>query len=408
MTAWGTTTIGTVCSIYSGGTPSTAHPEYYGGDIPWIVSADLNQGHIKSVHGRITRLGLVRSSAKLVKPGTPLIALYGATAGVAAITHISGAINQAVLAVIPRDIEAEYLYQWFMANRDAVIDQYTQGGQPNLSGAIIRNIQIPLPSTAEQRKIIDALGDTDDLIATLERLIVKKQVIKQGMMQQLLTGQVRLPGFTEPWRPTLLGNHVTYIKTVALSRAQLDESSPLRYLHYGDIHTCADAHLDTVTESMPRVPHTLADRAGRLQPGDLVFADASEDLVGVGKSVEINAVPSEGVVPGLHTIAARFDKTVLADGFKAYLQFIPGFRKKLLRLATGTKVVATTRLSISSVMLPLPAVEEQEAIAEILIDADREIASLHGRATKAKALKQGMMQELLTGRTRLPVIKAAA
>jgi type I restriction enzyme S subunit len=122
----------------------------------------------------------------------------------------------------------------------------------------------------------------------------------------------------------------------------------------------------------------------------------------VGKAVEISAVPSEGVVPGLHTIAARFDKTVLADGFKAYLQFIPDFRKSLFRLAAGTKVLATTRSSISSVTLRLPPVDEQQAIAEVLIDADREIASLQACAKKARDVKQGMLQELLSGRTRLP------
>ena len=93
---------------------------------------------------------------------------------------------------------------------------------------------------------------------------------------------------------------------------------------------------------------------GELQVGDLVFADASEDLAGVGKSIEITSVPDGGLVPGLHTIAARFDKTVLADGFKAYLQFIPSFRQALLRLAAGTKVLATTRTYISSINLRLP------------------------------------------------------
>ena len=104
MTAWETVTIGSACTTFSGGTPSTSHPEYYGGHIVWIASADLNQGRIRSVKGRITRLGLERSSAKLVKPGTPLIALYGATAGVPAITYVGGAINQAILAMVPRTI----------------------------------------------------------------------------------------------------------------------------------------------------------------------------------------------------------------------------------------------------------------------------------------------------------------
>lgn len=407
MTGWDTATIGTVCSTYSGGTPSTSHPEYYDGDIPWIASADLNQGRISTVKGRITKLGLERSSARLVEPGTPLVALYGATAGVPAITYVRGAINQAVLAMIPRGIDAEYLFQWLQANRDDIIDRYTQGGQPNLSGAIVRSIEVPIPPAAEQKRVAAALSEADDLIATLERMIVKKQAIKQGMMQELLTGKTRLPGFTGPWSDVLLGDHVSYVKTVALSRAQLDSESPVRYLHYGDIHTRTNVRLDAAHEPMPRASSDLLRKAGRLQKGDLVFADASEDPDGVGKSVEITSVPEAGVVPGLHTIAARFDKAVLADGFKAYLQFIPSFREALLRLAAGTKVLATTRSFISSISLTLPDADEQHAIATVLADADTEIQQFQVRLAKARNVKQGMMQELLTGRTRLPVEAAS-
>lgn len=240
------------------------------------------------------------------------------------------------------------------------------------------------------------------MIAGLERAIAKKQTIKQGMMQQLLTGRTRLPGFDAVWEDTRLGDHVTYIKSVALSRAQLDLTSPLKYLHYGDIHTSSAIFLDTAGIEMPRVTMTLAKVAGRLQVGDVIFADASEDPAGVGKSVEVTSVPTSGVVPGLHTIAARFDKAVLTDGFKAYLQFIPAFREALLRLAAGTKVLATTRSYVSSATLSLPPVDEQRAIAKALTDCEQEIEALRRRLAKAQAIKQGMMQELLTGRTRLP------
>jgi type I restriction enzyme S subunit len=128
----------------------------------------------------------------------------------------------------------------------------------------------------------------------------------------------------------------------------------------------------------------------------------------VGKSVEITAVPAEGAVAGLHTIAARFDKLVLADGFKAYLQFNPQFRRALLRLAAGTKVLATTRAYISSVLLELPSVEEQQAVARVLSDIDAEIRALGRRLEKAKAVKRGMAQQLLTGRVRLPALEVVA
>lgn len=281
------------------------------------------------------------------------------------------------------------------------------GAQKNVNAGVLRGMPLPLPPRPEQRAIVTALDSVVSLIETLERMVVKKRDIKRGLMQQLLTGQTRLPGFYAKWREVLLGEHVSYIRTVALSRDQLDQESPLRYLHYGDIHTRSEVHLDAAAESMPRARAGLAGRAGRLLPGDLVFADASEDPAGVGKSLEVATVPPEGLVAGLHTIAARFDKRVLADGFKAYLQFIPAFRESLLRLAAGTKVLATTRSYISSVRLLVPDVEEQKAIAAVLADADAEITALERRLTSARSIKTGMMQELLTGRTRLHVEAAS-
>ena len=101
------------------------------------------------------------------------------------------------------------------------------------------------------------------------------------------------------------------------------------------------------------------------------------------------------------TIAARFDKDVLADGFKAYLQFMPPFREHLRSMAAGTKVLATNRKHIASAILALPSPAEQTAIAEVLSDMDADLAALGARLAKARAVKQGMMQQLLTGKVRL-------
>jgi len=227
-----------------------------------------------------------------------------------------------VMALTPGDeLDAEFLYYWL--SRRGLWDIADVTSVPQINNKHIVPLEIRLPGLSEQRRLVAAMRHMDDFIATLERLIAKRQAIKQGMMQKLLTGRSRFPCFTDPWVDVRLGDHVTYVKTIALSRAQLDECSPLRYLHYGDIHTRVGVTLDAAQEPMPRAAANLTRNAGRLQPGDLVFADASEDPAGVGKSLEITAVPSEGVVPGLHTIAARFDKAVVADGFKAYLQFIP-------------------------------------------------------------------------------------
>lgn len=271
----------------------------------------------------------------------------------------------------------------------------------NLRIPVLKGLQIIVPKISEQMSIADALSDVDALLSGLDKLIAKKRDLKQAAMHQLLTGKTRLPGFSGEWVVRRLGDHLKFLKSGTNSRAELGEEGDVKYLHYGDIHTSRDAFLTVSGREMPHLPPAKAEGLARLQNGDLVFADASEDLTGVAKSVEICSVGDEQIVSGLHTIAVRFDKLVLVDGFKAHLQFIPSFRNHLLRLVAGTKVFSTNRAHISSCELALPSAVEQDAIAQVLNDIDADLATLVGRREKTKLLKQGMMQELLTGETRL-------
>lgn len=276
-----------------------------------------------------------------------------------------------------------------------------RSGQPGINGSEYAKLRVPLPSVKEQRAIATALSDLDALLDGLDRLIAKKRDLKQAAMQQLLTGRTRLPGFSGEWEVRRLGGHVRFLKNGSHSRAQLTGDGSLKNLHYGDIHTSTRVVLDPRVTAMPSLPLNCGASLDRLQDGDLVFVDASEDLDGVGKSVELMGVSGVEVVAGLHTIAARFDKSVLADGFKGYLQFVPEFRSHLTRLAAGTKVYATSRAHIASAEIRLPGASEQFAIAAVLSDMDAEIGALEARRDKTRDLKQAMMQELLTGRTRL-------
>lgn len=190
---WEVKKLGEVCESYSGGTPNTSIDSFYNGEINFIGSGDLNQNRIKKVEGRISKSGLDNSSAKMVSKGTLLIAMYGATAGVVAITTVNGAINQAILAVIPVvNYSSEFLYYFFSLKKDWIIKTYTQGGQPNLSGGILKAIEISFPSLPEQERIATILSDMDAELEALEAQLSKAQSLKQGMMQALLTGSVRL------------------------------------------------------------------------------------------------------------------------------------------------------------------------------------------------------------------------
>ncbi len=409
--AWPSSLLDDVARRGSGHTPTKSRPDYWDGEIHWVSLRDtfrLDNGLISETTSTISEKGLANSSAVLHPAGT-VILLRDAGIGKSGIIASEMAVSQHFIAwdCGPR-LRNWFLYYVLQA-RKGEFERISNGSTIRTIGLdYFRQMAVPLPDLDEQDRIVDVLRSVDELINALDRQIAKKCAIKQGIMQELLTGRTRLPGFAEPWRAIRFGDHVSYVKNVALPRAQLDSASPLRYLHYGDIHTRSASVLDASAEDMPRVSNALARNAGVLQVGDLVFADASEDPDGVGRSVEIIGVPIDGVIPGLHTIAARFDKHVLADGFKGYLQFITAFRTQLLALASGTKVLATTRAYISSIELTLPNVVEQAAIAEVLHDADTEIAALERRLESTRAIKQGMMQELLTGRTRLMPTETSA
>ena len=189
---WQRKRLGDIATFFSGGTPSTSMPSYYSGDIPWITSGDLNQSIISNVEGRISASGLRNSSAKMIAEDTLLIALYGATAGVVAVSKVAAAIHQAVLAICPKDDSHKFLFFKLGFVKDWLITTYTQGGQPNLSGAIVKSIELTMPSVEEQNAIANLLSDMDNELNGTINQRNKVRALKQGMMQELLTSKTRL------------------------------------------------------------------------------------------------------------------------------------------------------------------------------------------------------------------------
>jgi type I restriction enzyme, S subunit len=276
-----------------------------------------------------------------------------------------------------------------------------RSGIPKINRNELSDYRIALPPPSEQLAIAAALSDIDALIAALDKLIAKKRDIKQATMQQLLTGQMRLPGFSGEWNQRKLGSICEFLPTANNPRADLSDQGNVEYIHYGDIHSHTSPVLDCRNNNLPHIDRGKIGNASCLEDGDLVMVDASEDLVGVGKSVEVQGTLGRTVVAGLHTILCRGNAEYWALGFKAYLQFIPAFRTALMRVASGISVYAISRKHLENVELLLPSIREQQAIVVILSDMDAEIAALEQRRDKTKHIKQGMMQQLLTGRIRL-------
>ena len=403
---WDVSTLSVIATVSSGATPArSSFDRYYrGGSIPWVKTLDLTNKEIAKTDELVTRAALKDTALRMYPKGTVLVAMYGGDNQIGRTGYLAfpATTNQALSAIVSQEEKIYPKYLLYVLNYR--VDYWksvasSSRKDPNITGNDVRNFLIPLPSVYEQRAIAAALSDVDALLEGLDRLIAKKRDLKQAAMQQLLTGQTRLPGFEGEWEVKRLGDHVTFLRNGTNSRAELTTEGKVKYLHYGDIHASAASFLEPI--KLPALPEDKAKRLDRLRDGDLVFADASEDMDGVGKSVEIAGTNSIEVVPGLHTIAARFDKAVLADGFKAYLQFIPEFSQAIRRLAAGTKVYATTRSHIAGVEMQIPDVDEQMAIAAVFQDMDVELEVLEQRRAKTADLKKAMMQELLTGRTRL-------
>ncbi|MDR4020221.1 restriction endonuclease subunit S [Bifidobacterium sp.] len=180
---WEQRKLGELALTYSGGTPSAGNSAYYGGEIPFIRSAEID---CDSTELSLTVAGLNNSSAKLVDKGMVLYAMYGATSGEVAISKIKGAINQAILAMDASDMAANrFIAYWLRRQKKSITETFLQGGQGNLSGAIIKELGIPQPSLDEQRQIGSFFSNLDDLITLHQRKLELLQNIKKSLLDKM-------------------------------------------------------------------------------------------------------------------------------------------------------------------------------------------------------------------------------
>ena len=265
-------------------------------------------------------------------------------------------------------------------------------GQPLITGSQLKALSLSVPPLPEQRAIATALSDVDGLLGGLDRLIAKKRDLKQAAMQQLLTGQTRLPGWDGAWEETTLGELATFLSGGTPSRSNDDYWT-------GDIPWISASSLRCfeIWRSDSNVTKEAVDAGSKMAPvgSSLLLVRGSalhnEILCGlVTKPVCFNQdvkalVPRSQVVPRFLTL------------------FIRGTSEEFLKLvssAGNTAGVLDTKL-VKAFAINLPSLPEQTAIASVLTEMDGELAVLEQRREKTRALKLAMMQELLTGRTRL-------
>lgn len=291
-----------------------------------------------------------------------------------------------------------YLYYYFKSNKGQ--KQLKSKNASSTLGALykddVKSIYVPIPPTLkEQKSIATALTDVDELITGLEKLISKKKDIKQGAMQQLLTpphkGGKRLPGFEGEWVEKTLGEVADFYKGKGLPKSEIKDGGQYSCIHYGELFTKYTEIIDNVDSK----------------------TDKSEDCF-ISRSNDV-LMPTSDVTPnGLATASSLFEDDIILGGdvlvirpneelYGAFLAFqVTTNRSQIMSLVSGTTVYHLYGSDVAKFKFMMPIqIEEQRAIVAILYDMDLEITQLETKKEKYQAIKQGMMQELLTGKTRL-------
>ncbi|MDO6462073.1 restriction endonuclease subunit S [Granulosicoccaceae sp. 1_MG-2023] len=411
---WEATTIGHVTKWLSGGTPNRKIEKYWQGNIPWISGSTLKSLELRTSDQFLSEEG-VDAGSKMAPVNSTLLLVRGSALHSeirAGLVVKPVCFNQDVKALIPKkEIYPKYLTLYILAMNDELLKLVSSAGNSAgvLDTELVKNFKFFQPSRKEQTAIANALSDVDALISELEKLIAKKQAIKTATMQQLLTGRTRMPQFAlredgtpKGYKQSELGEipeDWDAIKMGDLARIQrgasprpidspiwFDRNSTVGWLRISDVSK-TNKYLTETTQSLSE----LGIANSRFVP-------------------KLNLVMSICATVGKPIITKKdlciHDGFVVFNGLSVNQDFMYYILKELedewsKQGQTGSQMNLNTDL-INGTYVAVPKDDtEQTAIATILSDMDEEIQALQQRLAKTRQIKQGMMQELLTGKTRL-------
>ena len=376
------------------------------GDRPCIRYGEIYTHHNDVVHicnSHVSR-GVAQTSKRLAK-GDILFAGSGETKeeigkAVAYVGDDEAYAGGDIVILSPHSEVSEFL--GYLLNSPVIARQKASKGQGDavvhISASALGSVVIPLPPVAEQRAVATALSDVDALLGGLDRLIAKKRDLKQAAMQQLLTGQTRLTGFHSQWEMKRLGDVGTFLKGSGVKKDE-GKSGGLPCIRYGEIYT---HHNDYIRTFKSWISPDVAATATRLMQGDLLFAGSGETKEEIGKCVAF--VNDYEAFAGGDIVILRVAN---ADAmFMGYYCNTAPINAQKASMGQGDAVVHISAAALSRIEVTVPSAPEQTAIAAVLADMDAELTALESRRDKTHDLKQGMMQELLTGKTRLVPVGA--
>ena len=263
-------------------------------------------------------------------------------------------------------------------------------GVPQLTAPQVGKFLVPAPPVDEQRDIARALADVDGLLISIEGTIQKKKAIKQAAMQELLTGKRRLPGFEGEWEVKRLGD-IAEIDPESIGAG----TPPDFHFNYISLEDVEHGNLRSCSEQVFASAPSRARR--RLRRNDVLVSTVRPNLL----SHLLFGESGGKWVASTGFSVARCKPGMACPGYVFAHLFAEGVNRQIEALLTGSNYPAINSKDVRALEIPLPPYPEQCAIAAVLSDIDTELSALEARRDKTRDLKQGMMQELLTGRTRL-------
>jgi len=391
---WEIVLLDSVAKRGSGHTPDKKHPEYWGGQIKWISLQDthrLDRLYIFDTAATITPAGIANSSATMHSAGTVVLS-RDAGVGKSAIMRDDMAVSQHFMAwKCGSSLNNHFLYYWLQSHKSE-FERIAMGNTIKTIGLpYFRQLAIPLPPTkAEQEANAEALSDADALIESLEQLIANKRHIKQGAIQELLTGRKRLPGFSGELEVKSLKDVCRAINDGTHFTPQYFESGVPFYSVEN-----VTANDFTNTKFISSREHNQLIKRCRPEKGDILLTriGAIGDTKLIDWDVEASIYVSLALLKVREDVASRY-----VYSYTKCRKFIKDIEARSLMNASPKKINMGDIGGVPIVMPPLP---EQTAIATILSDMDDEIAALEQKLAKTRQIKQGMMHNLLTGKVRL-------
>ena len=389
--SWDKSRIDKVCRLSSGSTPRRDAVENFAGDILWVTSGELKRRTIEDTREKISETAVVNSHLEIYDPGTVVIAIYGLeAAGIRGTVSIIGkqcTISQACMAFTEfKGIDNEFFYYWYLNNGQVIGLRYAQGTkQQNLSTDIVGSFPICFPSQGEQQKIATILTTQDRVIELKEKQLAGKQRQKKYLMQQLLTGKKRLPGFYGAW---------SFPKAKELFQSVSDKD------HNGDLAVLSS------TQDRGIVPRDEADVDIKYDACSLVnYKKVSKgnfviSLRSFQGGIEYSTYT--GLVSPAYTVLSS--RKEISDGY--YKQFfkstdyINRLNVAVYGIRDGKQI---SYEDFGRLRIPNPPIKEQDAIAEVLSTADHEIDLLQQDIEQEKQKKKALMQLLLTGIVRVKI-----